>query len=67
MITMDAIPKKESSTVRCHRRRNADRAVVQCRRPATYMVASGGIVLPTCSTCAADFPVHWLIGSELIA
>ena len=52
-------------TVRCHRRRIADRPVMQCRRPATYMVVSGGLVLLACSTCAVDFPVHWLIGSEL--
>lgn len=64
MIAMET-NTQHKVTVRCHRRQIADRPVMQCRRPATYMVVSGGLVLPACSTCAVDFPVHWLIGSEL--
>lgn len=56
-----------AAPVRCHRRRVADRPVLQCRRPATYLVVDGDLVLPTCSTCAADYPVRWLVGSELQA
>ncbi len=58
---------EQKVTVRCHRRRIADRPVMQCRRPATYMVVSGDVMLPACSSCAADYPVRWLIGSELQA